>query len=319
MKILCIGEALIDMICLDKDVPLSEGVHFVAKPGGAPANVAAAIAALGGKVELVAKTGNDAFGKKLVRTMEESGVSTRWMIQSAGHFTTMAFVSLMKNGERDFIFNRGADGALTPEEVERIDLDQFSIIHFGSATAFLPGPLQSAYQYLLKKALQKKIFVSFDPNYRQLLFAGNIQSFIDQSWQFLGACHFCKLSDEEAMLITGQPSLQRASSVLSGKTKSVFAITTGKDGALLGYDKSYTVVPGLQSNTVDTTGAGDAFAGAVLCQLSAKTAGSLYSLSVEEWIHIVSNANRVAARTCEFVGAMEAFRNVNSDWLTRSE
>ena len=48
MKILCIGEALIDMICTDKGKSLSEGDNFLKKPGGAPTNVAAAIAALGG-------------------------------------------------------------------------------------------------------------------------------------------------------------------------------------------------------------------------------------------------------------------------------
>ncbi|MFX5465033.1 PfkB family carbohydrate kinase, partial [Acinetobacter baumannii] len=49
MKILCIGEALIDMICTDKGKSLSAGNNFLKKPGGAPTNVAAAIAALGGE------------------------------------------------------------------------------------------------------------------------------------------------------------------------------------------------------------------------------------------------------------------------------
>ena len=63
MKILCIGEALIDMICTDKGSSLSKGQNFLKKPGGAPTNVAAAVAALGGEVELAAKVGKDPFGK----------------------------------------------------------------------------------------------------------------------------------------------------------------------------------------------------------------------------------------------------------------
>ena len=55
-KILCVGEALIDMICTDKGKHLSEGENFLKKPGGAPTNVAAAIAALGGDVELAARS-----------------------------------------------------------------------------------------------------------------------------------------------------------------------------------------------------------------------------------------------------------------------
>src|ERR1700712_4198396 len=92
-KILCIGEALIDMICTDTGTSLTEGQHFLKKPGGAPTNVAAAIAALGGEVELAAKVGNDPFGKQLVNTMQSFGVSTRWMLQDDKHFTTFAFVS----------------------------------------------------------------------------------------------------------------------------------------------------------------------------------------------------------------------------------
>ena len=65
-KILCIGEALIDMICTDTGSPLSHGEHFVKKAGGAPTNVAAAIAALGGEVMLAAKVGDDPFGQHLV-------------------------------------------------------------------------------------------------------------------------------------------------------------------------------------------------------------------------------------------------------------
>ena len=60
-KILCIGEALIDLICVDKGKSLSDGNNFLKKAGGAPTNVAAAIAALGGQVELAAKVGTDPF------------------------------------------------------------------------------------------------------------------------------------------------------------------------------------------------------------------------------------------------------------------
>ena len=270
-KILCIGEALIDMICTDKGKSLSEGQNFLKKPGGAPTNVAAAIAALGGSVELAAKVGTDPFGKHLIDVMASFGVSTKWILQDENYFTTFAFVSLMENGERDFYFNRGADGQLTRQEVESIDLDEFSIIHFGSATGFLPGPLQAAYQGLLQKALQKKILISFDPNYRHLLFKNNTQTFIDQSWNFLKACHFFKVSDEEAILITGAPTLKDAADILLEKTKAIFTITLGKEGTMLGINGKTLIIESIQVKPVDTTGAGDAFVGAVLFQLSTRS------------------------------------------------
>lgn len=312
MKILCIGEALIDMICTDKGRSLSEGNHFLKKPGGAPTNVAAAIAALGGTVELAAKVGNDPFGKQLISVMQEFGVSTRWMIQDDTHFTTFAFVSLLEDGERDFVFNRGADGELTPEEIAAIDLEEVSIIHFGSATGFLPGPLQAAYQSLLQKALQKNIFISFDPNYRHLLFKNNTQDFIGQSWAFLKACHFFKLSDEEATLITGVNNVDDAATILLEKTSAIFTITLGKEGALFGYDGKTNIIPGIPVKPVDTTGAGDAFVGAVLYQLRDKSLSAIQSLSITDWNKIITNGNKAGARTCEYLGAMEAFKHLTN-------
>lgn len=312
MKILCIGEALIDMICTDKGKSLSDGNNFLKKPGGAPTNVAAAIAALGGKVELAAKVGNDPFGKQLIQVMQEFGVSTRWMLADDTHFTTFAFVSLMEDGERDFVFNRGADGQLSREEVDAIDLEEVSIIHFGSATGFLPGPLQAAYQSLLQKALQKNIFISFDPNYRHLLFPNDTQTFIDQSWNFLKACHFFKLSDEEAKLITGAITVNDAAAILLEKTTAVFTITLGKEGTLFGFQGKTTIIPSIPVKPVDTTGAGDAFVGAVLYQLCDKTLDTIQSLTLAEWNRIITNGNKAGARTCEYLGAMEAFKHLNN-------
>ncbi len=313
MKIICIGEALIDMICTDKGSSLSAGQHFLKKPGGAPTNVAAAIAALGGKVELAAKVGNDPFGQHLIDVMEEFGVSAKWILKDDNYFTTFAFVSLMLDGERDFVFNRGADGQLSRQEIDAIDLDDVSIIHFGSATAFLPGPLQAAYQGLLQKALKKNIFISFDPNYRHLLFSNNKQAFIDQSWNFLESCHFFKLSDEEAMLITGCVTLAEAAAALLAKTKAVFTITLGKEGTMLGFQNDTVVVPSIPVKPVDTTGAGDAFVGAVLYQLSDKTLKAINGMSLQEWQHVIANANKAGARTCEYLGAMEAFKHLSSN------
>ena len=312
-KILCVGEALIDMICTDRGQSLAAGQHFLKKPGGAPTNVAAAIAALGGDVAIAAKVGNDPFGRQLKTVLEDFGVSTQWLLTDDVHFTTLAFVSLLENGERDFVFNRGADGYLDWKDIVSIDLAEFSIVHFGSATAFLPGPLQAAYTSLLEKALQQGLFISFDPNYRHLLFPGNMDSFISQAWQFLQAAHFCKLSDEEAMLLTGTNSVSEAAILLAAQTKGVIAITLGEQGALLILRGETIPVSGVASNVIDTTGAGDAFAGAALYQLSRYTADEINQLGVEQWKRVIGNANKAGARTCEYLGAMEAFRHLNLD------
>ena len=312
MKVLCVGEALIDMICTDRGSSLSKGQNFIKKAGGAPANVAAAIAALGGQVDMAAKVGKDPFGQHLIDLLEEMGVNTKWIFQDSHHFTTFAFVSLMEDGERDFYFNRGADGQLSETDLAALDLKEYSIVHFGSATGFLPGPLQTAYTNLLKKAKEAGAIISFDPNYRHLLFQNNTQSFIDQCWPFIEQCHFFKLSDEEAMLITGTDTVQHAAAALRKKSSAVFAITLGKEGTLLSIGDHNEMIGSIAITPVDATGAGDAFVGAVLFQLINANPTTLGSIDTTAWKKIIANANKAGARTCEYMGAMEAFKHLNN-------
>ena len=310
-KILCIGEALIDLICTDKGMALSDGEHFIKKAGGAPMNVAAAIGALGGSVAVAAKVGDDPFGQHLIEVLNGFHVDTRHIIKDPHHFTTFAFVSLMENGERDFYFNRGADGQLSAEETDSIHVQSFVIAHFGSATGFLPGPLQAAYSKMFYKALNENLYVSFDPNYRELLFGNNKEEFILRSWEFLERADFFKVSDAEAFLLTGKSSIDEAATALMARTKAVFAITLGKQGTLLGWEGNTFLVPSISIEQVDTTGAGDAFVGALLFQLSKYSKNDIHSFGAKEWIGLFSNANKAGARTCEYMGAMEAFKQLN--------
>ena len=312
MKILCIGEALIDMICTDVNVSLSNGQHFLKKAGGAPANVAAAIAALGGEVTMAAKVGDDPFGQHLIELLDTMGVNTSLIIKDPAHFTTFAFVSLMNDGERDFYFNRGADKELTISDLAGLHLNEYGIVHFGSATAFLPGPLQSTYLELLAKAKQAGCLISFDPNYRHLLFQNNSAYFIQQCGAFIESCDFFKLSDEEALLITGTDTVALAAAALRKKTKAVFTITLGKEGTLLCMSDTLEIIKSIPIQAVDATGAGDAFVGAVLYQLNKRSVKDINLVSIEDWKTIISNANKAGARTCEYMGAMEAFKHLNN-------
>lgn len=307
-KILCIGEALIDMICTDKGFPLSKGDHFVKKAGGAPTNVAAAIAALGGKVDLAAKVGTDPFGEHLNAVLQSFGVGTNWLIKDPAHFTTLAFVSLMLDGERDFYFNRGADGYLSLNDLKGLEISQYATVHFGSATGFLPGELQPTYLHLLQGAKNKGCFISFDPNYRELLFGHQKATFIQQSIPFLQTCDFFKVSDEEALLLTQTTALSEALMALRKISPATFAITLGKEGTLLMVDQEKITVPSIPVEVVDTTGAGDAFVGALLFQLSAFPPADIRQFTLEQWIPLIANANKAGALTCTCMGAMEAFR-----------
>ena len=200
---------------------------------------------------------------------------------------------------------------MNPEDTNKIDMTSFGIVHFGSATAFLPGPLQSTYKNILQKANENGLFISFDPNYRNLLFADNKPSFIQQSWDFILQCNFFKVSDEEAMLLTDKQSVEDAAAVFFSRSNAVFAITIGKEGTLLGFEKQIALIPSIEIEPVDTTGAGDAFVGAILFQLSKMSQQKMNELNKEKWSHLFANANKAGARTCEYMGAMEAFKHLS--------
>ncbi len=114
-------------------------------------------------------------------------------------------------------------------------------------------------------------------------------------------------------LITGKITVEDAAQTFLQKTSAVFAITLGKDGTMLGINNTTEIIASIIVKPVDTTGAGDAFVGAVLHQLNNKKLEIIKAMSPDEWKKIIHNANKAGARTCEYMGAMEAFKHLSND------
>jgi len=302
--ILCIGELLIDFFSTHPDANLVDSEIFIKKAGGAPANVCAAIARLGGQAHFCGKVGNDSFGEFLQNTMEQLNIHTDLLLKDSTHSTTLAFVSIDGDGQRDFIFNRGADSFLSIDEVPLRIFHTMKFVHFGSATALLPGPLQQTYQSLLEVAKENQCFISFDPNFRADLWKGKELQFVELAKDFVGKCDFLKVSDEELLILTNEPNMSKAVTSLHTLGAKCIAVTLGKEGTLLSYDGNSSIIPSIPIQAVDTTGAGDAFVGASLFQLSQRK--NVQSLSFMEWKEIVLFSNKVAAKVCEKMGAIEA-------------
>ena len=114
-------------------------------------------------------------------------------------------------------------------------------------------------------------------------------------------------------MITGKVTVEDAAQSLLQKTRAIFAITLGKEGTMLGINNTTEVIPSIIVTPVDTTGAGDAFVGAVLHQLSDKNLGAIKAMSTDDWKTVIYNANKAGARTCEYMGAMEAFKHLSNN------
>ena len=306
-KVLCIGELLIDFFTTHTEVSIIEAKTFEKQAGGAPANVAATIAMLGGQAHFCGKVGDDAFGYFLKQTLEQAGVHTDQLIMDPSTPTTLAFVSRQENGERDFIFNRGADELLTIEDLNLQQLMTLDMIHFGSATALLSEPFSKTYEQLMQTLTLQNYFISFDPNYRADLWKHDSELFIQKCQPFLEAAHFIKMSDEELLLFARTEKFEQAIEWLTQFDDKTIAITQGAAGTLLIQNGQITTVPAFPVNAIDTTGAGDAFVGAVLYQLSQYKDSSL---SFNEWVSVIEFANRAASKVCEKVGAIEALSSL---------
>lgn len=306
-KILCIGELLIDFFTTHTEVSIIEAKSFEKQAGGAPANVAATIAMLGGQAHFCGKVGDDAFGHFLKQTLEQAGVHTDQLIMDSSAPTTLAFVSRQKDGERDFIFNRGADELLSVEDLELQQLMTMDMIHFGSATALLSEPFSKTYEQLMQTLHLQNYFISFDPNYRADLWKGDSDLFIHKCEPFIEAADFIKMSDEELLLFARTENFEQAIEWLTQFNDKTIAITQGASGTMLIQDGQITNVPAFPVNSIDTTGAGDAFVGAVLYQLSKY---ENINLSFNEWVTVIEFANRAASKVCEKVGAIDALSSL---------
>lgn len=311
-NILCIGELLIDFICSDVNVSLTEGANFIKKAGGAPANVTAAISKLGGNALFAGKVGADHFGVFLEETLDSVGVDTSMLILDNSSNTTLAFVSLKSDGERDFIFNRGADELLTYAELDEEKVNSSKIIHFGSATALLGGPSKDTYLKLMEIAKEKDIYISFDPNYRVDLWKNRLTEFIAISKECLKYADFVKVSDEEIKVISGRERLEEGIKLFHELGAKVIAVTLGKEGTLISNGTNIDTIGSIKIKSIDSTGAGDAFVGAVLYKIAEQeTPKQTLVGDFEKIKEIVAFGNRVGAIVCTKLGAVDALPTLN--------
>ncbi|WP_224488427.1 carbohydrate kinase family protein [Robertkochia flava] len=303
-KVFCIGELLIDFVAENQGSKLESASQFTKKAGGAPANVAAAVARVGGKAGFIGAVGQDPFGEFLLNTLTEEKVDVRHA-QRVQTFTTLAFVSLDKSGERDFIFSRGADRELKYDS-EMVSVFGGQILHFGAATGFLGGHLEASYKQYLKEARASGCLVSFDPNYRADLWKEGITHFKDSCYNFLKSAHFAKLSLEEAEIITQADTPAAACQLLHELGVVCVAITLGARGTYLSVANQGEVIPSVPVECRDTTGAGDAFVGCMLWQLSAAGDPMAVIADFERMKEVTVLANRAGAYTTTSFGAIAA-------------
>ncbi|PAN27124.2 hypothetical protein PAHAL_5G059800 [Panicum hallii] len=259
------GEMLIDFVPTVAGVSLAEAPAFLKAPGGAPANVAIAVSRLGGGAAFVGKLGDDEFGRMLAAILRDNGVDDGGVVFDAGARTALAFVTLRADGEREFMFyrNPSADMLLTAAELNVELIKRAAVFHYGSIS-LIAEPCRSAHLRAMEIAKEAGALLSYDPNLREALWPSReeartkILSIWDQA-------DIVKVSEVELEFLTGIDSVEDDVVMkLWRPTMKLLLVTLGDQGCKY-YARDFRgAVPSFKVQQVDTTGAGDAFVGALL-------------------------------------------------------
>lgn len=300
--IVCMGELLIDFIPNEKGLKLKDVTGFTKYPGGAPANVCVAAKKSGVNAYFLGQVGADAFGDFLIDTLKNEQIDTRFIQQTEKAKTALAYVSLTKEGERDFMFYRdpSADQLYKSSQVPTNILKN-SIFHFCSVS-LCPYPIKNAHLKAIQYTKKHNGFVSFDPNLRLSLWRDH-EAYKKVINEFIPLSDLLKISNDELEFITGETSPEKALSKLFIGDVKYIIITSGKDGSTLYFkDLSCIKVGGFKVTPIDTTGAGDVFIGSFLAEMAKKD----LSFDHETVREALKTANAKAALTTTKYGGISA-------------
>lgn len=278
--VVALGELLIDFAPVSTD---ESGYPTIkAQPGGAPGNFLAALQKYGCSTALIGKVGADSFGKLLLGTMTEKGISTQGIITDPTVFTTLAFVTLDATGNREFSFARkpGADTCLTAEEVPYDLLDGCSVFHFGTLS-LTSEPARTATRKAVAYAKEHGKLISFDPNLRKPLWPNDEAAKEQMEWG-LHQSDIVKISDEEIEFLWGLSPEEGAQKLLNEYGVRLVYATLGPKGChFVNRNGCGEVASPAGIHVVDTTGAGDIFGGSAMSRFL-RLAKAPEELTVEE-------------------------------------
>ncbi|MCX5349415.1 MULTISPECIES: ribokinase [Streptomyces] len=259
------------------------GSDLVVHPGGKGANQAVAAGRLGARTALLARVGDDAHGRLLLDSQRAAGVDTAGVLVG-GAPTGVALITVDPSGDNSIVVSPGANGRLTPEDVRSAgNLLAASRV----VSAQLEIPLETVVEVVRNLAPGSRFVLN--PSPPRALPA-----------EVLAACDPLIVNEHEARVIVGtdlgDSPEDWASALLALGPRSV-VITLGARGALVASADGAARVPSVKVETVDTTGAGDAF-----------TAALAWRLGLDEPLaEAAAYAARVGAAAVTRAGAQESF------------
>ncbi|MCL2884342.1 MAG: carbohydrate kinase [Oscillospiraceae bacterium] len=305
MKCLSIGEMIVDFL------PGESEDMFLRRAGGAPANLAVAVARQECEAGFCGMAGDDDFGRFLLRTLVDNGVTPLVTELTGEAVTTMAFVTLDAQGERSFVFARkpGADMLLEKRHIGHPFFDEADMVHAGSCS-LSKGPAAETTVYAMEEGHRRGKMISFDINYREWMWDFDRTAAAAAVGILLPLVDFLKFSEEEADMV-GCAAETDFFDFLREKHIAVAVETRGAAGARCFWNGRIIEVSGVPAACVDTTGAGDAFWGGFLAALMKAGLKNPAELNEELLLEALRRGNVCGALCVQKKGAVESLPTAN--------
>ena len=298
--VVALGELVIDLV---PEHRLDGRMAFAPKPGGAPGNVAVGVARLGGRAAMLSKVGDDAFGRLLIETLRNAGVSAEGVLSTREGKTSLAVVTVDAEGDRDFLLYREgcAESTYAPEEIAADIIADSGILHVGSL--LLGEPVCAAAQRrAVRLARESGVAVSVDVNLRPSLWR-SVEAMRAVALEAAEEADILKVSEEELALMAQTGDLENALARLERRGRRLTAVTFGQNGALLAARGLRARIPGFAVQVADTVACGDAFTASLLADLAA---GCTDLQSQEGLAWLGRRACAAGALAAATIGAMDS-------------
>ncbi|WP_078060192.1 MULTISPECIES: ribokinase [Gracilibacillus] len=305
MSILVIGSFMMDLVVRAPRAPENGetviGDSFARYPGGKGANQAVTVSRLGEKVTMIGKLGVDEFGHEAIRTLQEEGVNTDYMLRDPIHPTGVGSVTVDQHGDNRIIVVPGANTTYRPDELDEVtDLIQEAdmiILQLEMNMDLIEKAVNWAYLY------QTPVILNPAP-------AAKLSDALLRKITYLTP------NESEAEILTGisvknLKDAEQAGRFLLNKGVANVIITLADKGAVVVNKNGVAHIPAFYVESLDSVAAGDAFNGALAVGLARKK-------PLEE---VVRYANAVGALTVTKSGAIPSlpYNHMVEAFITQKE
>jgi fructokinase len=310
--ILCIGEAVIDMI---RRGAASSDEVFLPLPGGCSYNTSIAISRLGVQAAFLGRLSTNFFGDMQIERLEQNNVKTDLIIRREQN-PILAFIKVEEGKDPQYAFyiEGTVDQGLSPQELPALPADTNCIV-FGSVSMTLDPIAGTIESLIFSEAEKKKTVIAFDPNIRPFAIKDRA-AYLKRFEKWIAASTIAKISSEDFEYIFPGAKPDEALQKIIDMGARLAIITLGEKGsaALLRRDDGSIIKAAAAgesvANLIDTVGAGDTFHGAFLAYLEMKgklSYNDVISLSEDDLQGALAFANRAAAIVCSRHGAQPPF------------